>query len=140
MLKIHTILLILTLFLSACVKDPSPKNIKTLLSSKSEWKIQQYTINQKTTTLNNQNETFILGFKENQIFGIFGCNNFFGTYSLNNHTLLAGEVGITKKMCEESILAIESLMIQEFFGKPLQITTTKNGITFSSETFSLEIK
>ncbi|TLE17217.1 META domain-containing protein [Helicobacter apodemus] len=132
------------LFLSACAtKNASYKDeyFQKILTSKKQWKIENYTSNQLTTILSYEKEQeFIIGFKGEQVFGKFGCNNFFGSYTIEGNKITIGNAGVTRKMCENDIMEIEAEMINGFLNTSSEITLKGKKINFSNASFSLEMQ
>ncbi|WP_104721501.1 META domain-containing protein [Helicobacter mesocricetorum] len=145
-MKKISFILSLSVFLcfSACAtKNTHYENgsIQKLLTSKKQWKIENYTSNQLTTILSyEKDQEFIIGFKEREVFGKFGCNNFFGSYSIEGNEITINNAGVTRKMCENDIMQIESEMINGFLNKTNEITFKGKKINFSNASFSLEIQ
>lgn len=46
--------------------------------------------------------------------GSSGCNTFFGSYEDSQQTLQFSNVGVTKKMCDEKSMSIESTLLMLF--------------------------
>ncbi|PAU99441.1 META domain-containing protein [Helicobacter sp. TUL] len=46
--------------------------------------------------------------------GSSGCNTFFGSYKDSQQTLQFSNVGVTKKMCDEKSMSIESALLMLF--------------------------
>lgn len=48
-----------------------------------------------------QKPTFLFSENENKISGSTGCNNYFGTYKIENNSIRFSEMGTTRKMCPD---------------------------------------
>lgn len=75
--------------------------------------------------------------------GNAGCNNFFGSYEVEENTLFFGAIGSTKMACEEEVMqaestylaALEKAATYHITGQTLQIRDTEGNtlITFSKQ-------
>lgn len=64
----------------------------------------------KLEGLSNMNEAPSIEFTQNnsQVNGFAGCNNFFGTFTLNGNNLSFGPLGLTRKICPD--MSVENHM------------------------------
>lgn len=84
-----------------------------------EWKLEylkwdglQYGIDGKAPTL---------AFKEEgKVAGFAGCNNYFGTYTIDGRTINIGEVGATRMMCEAK-MELEEKFLKALGSEPRAI-------------------
>ena len=116
-------------------KNCDNTNIKAILESK-EWKIKAYQY--KNSLIQLDNSPLTLRFEsenaENKLNGTFGCNLFFGSYTLIDDTLTPQNVGMTRKMCDTSIMAHEDLLVRIFLAsssKVVLITNSQSATGFS---------
>jgi len=70
--------------------------------------------NWKVITMNGidrfeKNLTIKFDYKEKKVSGFAGCNNFFGKYNFNKQNLSFGEMGMTRKMCQD--MTVENTLI-----------------------------
>ena len=94
----------------------------TLLESKKEWKIHSYHFKGKTIILEkNVDNLPILKFSKNQIYGTFGCNQFFGSYLIQEQSFHLDNVGMTRKMCEPNTMTHEDILVQNFLNASTKI-------------------
>lgn len=118
------------------------ENIEKVLLSKEKWKIHSYKINGATKVLafDKENEFFI-GFKDEQVFGVAGCNNFFGAYEIKGNEIKFVNVGMTRKMCEPKMMEIESDLTQNLLNNTNRFEILEDGkILVFSEKFYLLIQ
>lgn len=59
------------------------------------WKLTEF----NKQIINSDSEQPFISFNDGEITGFLGCNNFFGSYELNNNTIKINPVGRTLKMC-----------------------------------------
>lgn len=109
-------------------KEMAQDSIHQALQSKQEWKIHSFKLNNATEILTFEKEyPFFIGFKEKEVFGTFGCNNFFGNYDLTNDKLKISNTGMTRKMCEPRIMELESKLTENALNNENRVEVLNDG-------------
>ena len=109
-------------------QEATQNTIYQTLQSKQEWKIHSFKLNNTTEVLTFEKEyPFFIGFKEKGVFGTFGCNNFFGSYDLNNDNLKISNAGMTRKMCEPRIMELESKLTENVLKNENRVEILNDG-------------
>lgn len=141
------ILGIAMLFVGCSSKSPEAKEvaqdtIQKALESKKEWKIHSFKLKGSTEVLAFEKEySFNIGFKGKEVFGVLGCNNFFGSYGVEGDKLKISNAGMTRKMCEPRIMELESKLTQSFLNSENRVEVLEDGkILIFSEEFYLLIQ
>ncbi|TLD86991.1 META domain-containing protein [Helicobacter sp. MIT 05-5294] len=96
-------------------------DFKKILESKEEWKVSSYHYQGETKTLVREENPPILRFSNNQINGTFGCNNFFGSFRIEENFFTPDSVGMTRKMCEPRVMEQEDIITQNFLNAKTKI-------------------
>ncbi|WP_299548064.1 META domain-containing protein [uncultured Helicobacter sp.] len=97
-----------------------------VLESKNEWKISAYSYKHAVTPLKSDAEhNYNVRFEKGMINGSFGCNNFFGAYSLKDGILKVDNAGMTRKMCDKEAMTHETMMTENFLNAQTKILVVK---------------
>lgn len=70
-------------------------NLYSIDLTKDTWKLTEF----NKQTIDSDSEQPFISFDNGKITGFLGCNNFFGSYELNNNTIKINPVARTLKMC-----------------------------------------
>ena len=70
-------------------------NLYSVDLTKDTWKLTEF----NKQTIDSDSEQPIISFNDGEITGFLGCNDFFGSYELNNNTIKINPVARTLKMC-----------------------------------------
>lgn len=70
-------------------------NLYSIDLTKDTWKLTEF----NKQTIDSDSEQPFISFNNGKITGFLGCNNFFGSYELNNNTIKINPVARTLKMC-----------------------------------------
>ena len=114
--------------------------IKKTLESKKEWKIHSFKLKGSTEVLAFEKEyQFVINFKPQEVVGLLGCNNFFGSYTIKGDKLKISNAGMTRKMCERRIMELESKLTQSFLNSENRVEILDDGkiLIFSDEFYLL---
>lgn len=97
-----------------------------VLESQREWKINAYSYKHSITPLkSNMGHHYYVRFEKGMLNGSFGCNNFFGSYTLNDGVLKVQNAGMTRKMCDEKAMKDEAMMTKHFLNAETKILLLK---------------
>ncbi len=70
-------------------------NLYSIDLTKDTWKLTEF----NKQTIDSDSEQPFISFNDGEITGFLGCNDFFGSYELNNNTIKINPVARTLKMC-----------------------------------------
>lgn len=85
------------------------------LSVPSMWELYVCNHNGEILSTHNLAQKATLHFQaQNALSGSSGCNNFFGSYGVQDATLSFSHMGATRKMCDSKSMYIESLLLGLF--------------------------
>lgn len=97
-----------------------------VLESQQEWRISAYSYKHFVTPLrSNMEQRYYVRFEKGMLNGSFGCNNFFGAYTLNDGILRVQNAGMTRKMCDEKAMKDEAMMAEHFLNAATKILLLK---------------
>ena len=86
------------------------------------------------------------GNQENALKGSAGCNEYFGSYTIEGQNLEISPLGVTQMMCDEQVMQVESAFLAglesaqsyQTMLKQLTITTASGALTFFADRAPLE--
>ena len=94
---------VLTLIFSSCDETKKVIEVAETVQLTGDYSVTKVG---KTTDIGN---SMSISFRalDNSVKGYTGCNSFFGNYSLDGFTLSFGEIAVSEKYCDESIMESE---------------------------------
>ncbi len=115
-------------------------NAYSLLSEK-RWEIDSMMLGDYEIIIPNEVENAFLSFKENSVFGIAGCNNYFATFRIlgNGKMIQVQPGGLTRKMCSSTFESeIEAIFTKNFVGNFI-VQGDDESITLVKENFQIRL-
>ncbi|MCI5968877.1 META domain-containing protein [Helicobacter sp.] len=101
-----------------------------VLESKKDWRIAAYSYKHAVTPLKSDAQSnYSVRFEKGMVNGSFGCNSFFGAYSLKDGILKVENAGMTRKMCDEKAMKDEAMLTERFLNAQTKILLVKEGDT-----------
>ncbi len=92
-----------------------------------EWNLKAFCLNHTTYPLkSDENHNYVLRFEKGAITGSFGCNNFFGSYTIEKGSLKINNAGMTRKLCMEREMLYESKLTENFLNATTKILLLKD--------------
>ena len=109
----HIAILISIIILKSCGSSQDVVNVSNTRDMMTNEIISgTYFVMQLDTTNVTYKLTLEFDSKTNSVSGFAGCNNFFGTYSINGNTISFSELGATRMMCQDEANKVELKMFQ----------------------------
>ena len=122
-MKIFSILLVVILSLKSCGEVSNSNNTEKLSGEFHIVSLGENSDLPDNLTINFHAET-------NKVSGFSGCNNFFGSFTLEEGVLSLGPLGSTRKMCFSDANNIET--------ETLKLLSKINGFSFKDHTLQLK--
>ena len=94
---------VLTLIFSGCDETKKVIEVAETVQLTGDYSVTK--VGKTTDTGNSMSISFTA--LDNSVKGYTGCNSFFGNYSLDGFTLSFGEIAVSEKYCDESIMKSE---------------------------------
>ncbi|TLD81423.1 META domain-containing protein [Helicobacter sp. MIT 11-5569] len=97
-----------------------------ILESQKVWNISAYSYKHTVTPLKSDADSnYSMRFEKGMVNGSFGCNNFFGAYTLKDGILKVGNAGMTRKMCDEATMKNETMLVEHFLNASTKVLVVK---------------
>ncbi|RKO65213.1 hypothetical protein CKA54_01950 [Campylobacter sp. P255] len=105
-----------------------------------EFTISSYETNGKTFESNTIKTSISFDNKDKRVFGVSGCNRFFGNYKDQGDSIkIEDNLASTKMLCDQESMKFEDNFLRYFNGD-FQITSDDNGIILENKKMKVYLK